>query len=117
MSPNGHGCTPISCLQSSSTFAASQLTGELVWSQILALFSDYDMSWPHATVKALSFAGAFNIGIALTAPEVRVGGPLLDAADLHPLKETFCMLWNQSADCFYSYARAPAHNLRSVQRA
>ena len=56
----------------------------LAWLKILALFGDYDMRWPHATAKTLALAGAFNIGITLTAPEVRVGDP---AAHENPI---FC---------------------------
>lgn len=38
--------------------------------QILSLFRGYDMSWPHSTSKVLAWAGALNVSIALTAPEV-----------------------------------------------
>lgn len=39
--------------------------------QILALFRDYDMRWPRTTANALAWAGALNVSINLTAPEVR----------------------------------------------
>lgn len=59
--------------------------------QILSLFLDYDMSWPHATKKTLAFAGAFNIGVTLTAPEVRKQGPLQKAANMQRLQQVACI--------------------------
>ena len=43
----------------------------IVCLQILALFRDYDMRWPHTTLKFLSWSEVFNIGFTVTAPEVR----------------------------------------------
>jgi len=40
--------------------------------QILALFRDYDMRWPHSTLKFLSWSEIFNVGFTVTAPSVRL---------------------------------------------
>ena len=42
------------------------------WVQILALFRDYDMRWPHSTLKFLSWSEIFNVGFTVTAPSVRL---------------------------------------------